>query len=173
MLEGDDYSFGKIYVHQTVLAEISEWEYSGAKKNKFGLGVIKSMITKCEELVLDGPTLADEEKNKIFRRISRVEQQLADEQKSSDTSEPDKMYLAVAHKLRANLATQERTLRSVSKKVIGEDRLFSFADMIIDRCEQKLIDKKKVEEGVDNLAYFDESFIRGNKKRILEEIKKL
>ena len=74
MLEGGEYSFGKIYVHLTVLDELCEWEYSEAKKTKFTPSVIKSMINKCVALKIDGPLLAEEEKNKIFRRMDRDNQ---------------------------------------------------------------------------------------------------
>lgn len=173
MLEGPSYSFGKLYVHKTVFDELLKWETSTAKKSKFGIELIRSMIEKCSDLMIENPVLADAEREKFFRRIGKVEQQLQPDQKSSDTSDPDKMYLAVTLKLNANLATQERTLRSISKKVIGENRLFSFDEMIIDRCKNNLFDKSKVQDGLSNLSHFDENFIKGNKAKILEEIKKL
>jgi rRNA-processing protein FCF1 len=171
ILLGDKpYTFGKILIHQTVLDELEIWLRSGSKKKKFGELFIKSMIDKCCDLVVEEPVLADVEKTKYFGRIARAEKALSTDQKSSDTSAPDKMYLSIAIKLNANLATQERTLRNISKKAIGEKRLFSFSDMIIDRFKQQSISKDDVLNGFKNLDHYNEHLISGNKQKVLSAI---
>jgi len=172
MLSSVPYQFGKIFIHQTVYDELSEWMRSSAKISKFGSALIQSMLDKCAELSIEKPILADKEEQKYFSRISRVERALSVEQISTDTSRPDKMYLTLAMKLGANLATQERTLRNISIKTIGEKRLFSFFDMVVDRYKSNHLSKVEIEESLDNLKFYDENFISGNRKLINELINK-
>lgn len=170
MLNEESYSFGKAYIHQTVYDELSEWIHSSAKKKKFGIGLIESMLQKCGDMVMTKPVLAEEEKQKYFRRIARAEEALEENEKSADTSSADKTYLAIAHKINANLATQERTLSNAGRKVIGQKRIFNFSDMIIDRFKATKINKQQVEDGLQNLAYYEEHFVKGTKAQIMEEI---
>lgn len=172
MLNDNPYTFGKIFIHQTVLDELSLWLTSGAKKKKFGTALITSMIQKCGEMVVEKPILAEQEEKKFFSRIRRIELALSDGERSTDTSRPDKMYLSLAMKLSANIATQEKTLRSISQKTIGSKRsVVSFTDMLLDRFKDKKIEPEEIRAGLDNLNHYDEGFIRGNKKKILDAIK--
>ncbi|MBF0361960.1 MAG: hypothetical protein HQK49_13170 [Oligoflexia bacterium] len=170
MLSELPYLFGKIFIHQTVYDELSKWQKSVAKKKKFGEGLINSMLEKCGAMVISEPILAEQEKTKYFHRILLLEKVLEDDEKSADTSSSDKTYLALAIKTKANLATQEKTLRNVSRKVLGEKRVFDFSDMIIDKFHQGQLDKQKVEDGLKNLAHYEENFVKGTRQNIFKEI---
>jgi tellurite resistance protein len=156
LLEGPDYSFGKLLIHQTVLDEIQSWSKSSLKIRKFTLPIIQSMISKCASLAVSTPNLSDDEKNKYFRRISRTEDTLGASEKSQATSSSDKMYLALAIKSNGNIATHETSLRSITKKSIGEGRLFSVGRMIEDRKKQGLLTKQDIQDGILNLSHYNE-----------------
>lgn len=160
LLEGKDYTFGKLLIHETVLNELRNWESSKLKIKKFTLPVIQSMITKCASLSVATPKLTDDERVKFFRRISRTEENLEYSEKSEVTSSPDKMYLSLAMKSSGNIATHETSLRSITKKTIGEPRLFSIGRMIEDRNKQSLLDKQQIIDGKDNLSYYGEFLMR-------------
>ncbi len=172
MLSDTPYSFGKVFIHQTVYDELALWITSEAKKKKFGIELIKTMLELCGRMVIDKPVLAEQEEQKLFSRITRVERALSAEQVSSDTSRSDKTYLSLAMKLSANLVTQEKTLRNISLKTIGEKRLFSFTDMIADRFNSGGISKEKVEEGLSNLKHYEENLLSGGEKAIISLINK-
>lgn len=165
LLEGQPYSFGEILIHETVFDEISIWPKSQLKLKKFTAPVIDSMIRKCAELMESDPVLSPEEKVKYFRWITKTEDMLGDSEKSKSTSNPDKIYLSLAMKSKGNIATHEASLRSITKKTIGESKLFSVGKMIQDRTNNHLIaDKQVLLDGLANLAEYDEKLMADDKK---------
>lgn len=171
IVEGPSYSFGKLLIHETVLKEIAVWKNSSLKIRKFTLPVIESMIEKCASLSVTDPVLSNPEKEKYFRWINRAEESLSAAEKSETTSSSDKMYLSIAMKSSGNIATHESSLRSITKKTIGEPRLFSLGKMIEDRKNQGLLTKENILDGIANLSQFNENLMSEDKK-LVEDILK-
>jgi len=91
---------------------------------------------------------------------------LSENQKSASASAADKDLLVFAKKNNAKLATQELTLRSLTKGVIGEDMLLSFEDLVVDVFSQKLLTKDEVLRDLDTLSRYNES-LRADGKAML------
>jgi hypothetical protein len=171
LLEGDAYTFGKLVIHETVLNEIKKWQNSSLKIKRFTLPIIISMIAKCTQLVVSTPQLPQPERDKYFRWISRAEEELDDSDKSETTTFADKMYLALAFKCKGNIATHETSLRSITRKTIGNERLFSVGKMIEDRRISGFItDKNILLDGLSNLEQFDEKLMRDDKQLVIKII---
>lgn len=160
LLEGPDYTFGQLLIHETVYNEILIWPKSTLKVKKFTLPVIESMIKKCGELAVQAPEVPDAEREKLFRRISRAEDSLEPTERSQATSKADKMYLAIAIKSKGNIATHEASLRSITKKTIGENHLFSLGRMIEDREKHGLLKKQDILDGIANLNHYSENLMK-------------
>lgn len=160
LLEGRDYSFGQLLIHETVYNEILIWPKSNLKIKKFGLPLIQSMLKKCGELAVPTPIVPDAEKEKLFRRISKAEESLDTTERSQATSKADKMYLAIAIKSKGNIATHEASLRSITKKTIGENHLFSLGRMIEDRNRHGLLKKQDILDGIANLKHYNENLMK-------------
>lgn len=174
MFESGPYSFGEVFIHETVYDELKRWPNSTAKKRKFGEQILNSMLTMCEKLVQVVSKLADSEKDKLFRRIERTESLLPEHKKSSDTSIEDKMYLVLAVKLKSNLATQEKTLRNLGQIILSPDKIFSFEEMIIDKFKQGKCKKEDIVDGLKNLAQYGENLRKEfNQTKLMEEISKI
>ncbi len=170
MLSDDAYSFGKIYIHQTVYEELSRWRYAGGKIKKFGLALFEGMLRKCEELAIDEKVMAEVEKENIFRRAIRVERGLPQTELSSSASDPDRTYLAIALKLKANLATEDLTLISVAQKMMGPMRVFNFADMVLDRYRANQISLAQIKLGKTQMDRYHEHFRDSASTRIIKEL---
>ncbi|MBP5296283.1 MAG: hypothetical protein J6Y94_03010 [Bacteriovoracaceae bacterium] len=170
MLSDDAYSFGKIYIHQTVYEELSRWRYAGGKLKKFGLELFEGMLRKCEELAVDEKVMADAEKENIFRRAMWVERGLPPAKLSSSASDPDRTYLAIAIKLKANLASEDLTLVSVAQRMIGPTRVFNFADMVLDRYRANKISLAKIREGKKQMDRYREHFRDSESAKVIKEL---
>jgi rRNA-processing protein FCF1 len=166
------YSFGKIVVHQLVIDEIERWQRPGSKKyNKFGPGLLSDALGYCRACEIKFTEPAELERKKHHSIISAIENKIAEDEKSAPTSTADKDLLMLAKKHKAKLATQEQTLRTLSKRVIGAEMLLSFEDLIIDILEQKLMTKVEVLAGLETLARFNEKLRQEGKPKLMNALK--
>ena len=164
---GATYSFGKLVVHQLVIGEIEQWLRPESKKNKkFGRGLIEDALGYCRDMEVKFKVPAEQERKKYHGIMSGIESRLSDNQKSASASAADKDLLVFAKKNNAKLATQELTLRSLTKGVIGEDMLLSFEDLVVDVFSQKLLTKDEVLRDLDTLSRYNES-LRADGKAML------
>jgi hypothetical protein len=161
------YSFGKLVVHQLVIEEIERWLRPESKKyKKFGKGLIEDALGYCRGMEVKFRTPAEQERKKYHGIMSGIESRLSDNQKSASASTTDKDLLVFAKKNNAKLATQEVTLRSLSKGVIGEDMLLSFEDLVVDAFSQTLLTKDEVLSELDTLSRYNES-LRADGKTVI------
>jgi hypothetical protein len=161
------YSFGKLVVHQFVIEEIERWLRPESKKyKKFGKGLIEDALGYCRGMEVKFRTPAEQERKKYHGIMSGIESRLSDNQKSASASTTDKDLLVFAKKNNAKLATQEVTLRSLSKGVIGEDMLLSFEDLVVDAFSQTLLTKDEVLSELDTLSRYNES-LRADGKTVI------
>jgi hypothetical protein len=72
------------------------------------------------------------------------------------TSKTDKDLLSLAWKNKANIATQERTMRSVGLRTLGPDRVLSFEELVVDLIQERKITAQDVADGLDALSRMNE-----------------
>lgn len=163
MFNDATYTFGTFQVHEQTIDELRRWLRPGSRKLiKFGKDVIELAIEKSEAAGCGLKNLATDEFRKKALIYDAIETKLAETEKSADTSREDKLVLALADKHKCFLATQETTLRTLAKKVIGS-RLLSFEDLVCDLYGSGQITADDIKDGIGNLDYFKER-LRGDQK---------
>lgn len=151
------YSFGKIEVHQSVIDEMQAWlDRNNKKVQKFTRPIIEQAIALSIKQSGRLVSLTTEEMARSHRMISTKEASLGPEQKGLATSKTDKDLLAFAWKNKSKIATQERTMRSVGAMTIGNDRILSFEELVIDLIEEKKITPNEVSTGLDTISRMNE-----------------
>lgn len=162
-----EYSFGEVEIHESVLAEIRRWiDHEGKKARKFGAQLLEDAINRASDHTGRLRGLDPAEMRRSFKALSAMEAALEPHEIGSATSRTDKELLTLAWKNRANLATEERTMRSLGKRSLGKDRVFSFANLVVDLLQIGGISRGEVETGLDTLARYDERLPREEENEI-------
>jgi hypothetical protein len=171
MFDCAQYSFGELQVHQATQNELKRWLRPGSLKlKKFGKDIIELAIIKSETAGFRLSSLTTEEKLKKFKTYQLLEDKLASDKRSADTSDEDKLILALAEKNKCFLATQESTLRNLATSVIA-DGLLSFEDLIADLYIQTQLSKEDLINGLHSLDYMKEKLRHDQKQKILSLLK--
>ncbi len=161
------YSFGIIKIHHTVISELEKWLVKNNRKvQKFTAVLIEDALKKCIEHQC---TLRDPDERECARShrfLDAKENSLTADKKGAATSKTDKDLLSLAYKHKTALATQERTMRSLAKITLGENRVLLFEDLILDLLKLGVLAKDDVKTGLETLDRMGESLDRKLRTKI-------
>lgn len=171
----ETYEFGSVETHQIILDEISRWinNPKSQKHIKFGKEILEKALELAQGCMGNLQDLTDEELTKKTHQYSSLEKKNPPKGAGKETSKEDKHILALAQKNKANIATQDMPLTSLSKRVTGEGRVYDFADMVLDLFNQKKLSKEDIEGGLYNLDHFNDRLSSKDNGRIIKAINKI
>ena len=153
----NNYSFGLVAVDQSVVDEMQNWlDKNNKKTQKFTRPIIENAISLSTHQVGRLMGLTIDEMNRSHKLISSREAALKPEEKGMATSKTDKDLLSLAWKNKAKIATQERTMRSVALRTLGQDRVLSFEELVADLIKERKITAQEVADGLDALNRMNE-----------------